>query len=106
GGSVCLRSRHLGRPVRSGARMSGRYGNGSDPLAAISTSPEVLATLRRRMTAIELAADTLQVHLASERAQGFVEMLEELKVLKPAEIESLYLIMDDAAQARVTALLL
>ena len=49
--------------------MSGRYGNGSDPLAAISTSPEVLATLRRRMTAIELAADTLQVHLASERAR-------------------------------------
>ena len=39
------------------------------------------------MTAIELAADTLQVHLASERAQGFVEMLEELKVLKPADIE-------------------
>lgn len=58
------------------------------------------------MNAIELAADTLQVHLASERAQGFVEMLEELKVLKPAEIESLYLIIDDAAQARVTALLL
>ena len=86
--------------------MSGRYGNGSDPLAAISTSPEVLATLRRRMTAIELAADTLQVHLASERAQGFVEALEVLKVFKPGEIESLYLIMDDAAQARVTALLL
>jgi len=86
--------------------MSGRYGNGSDPLAAISTSPEVLATLRSRMTAIEHAADTLQVHLASERAQGFIEALEVLKVLKPAEIESLYLIMDDAAQARVTALLL
>ena len=86
--------------------MSGRHGNGSDPLAAISTSPEVLATLRRRITAIEHAADTLQVHLASERAQGFVEALEVLKVLKPAEIESLYLIMDDAAQARVTALLL
>ena len=66
----------------------------------------MLATLRRRMTAIELAADTLQVHLASERAQGFVEALEVLKVLKPAEIESLYLIMDDASQARVQALLL
>ena len=86
--------------------MSGRYGNGSDPLAAISTSPEVLATLRRRMTAIEHATDTLQVHLASERAQGFVEALEVLKVLKPEEIESLHLIMDDASQARVTALLL
>ena len=86
--------------------MSGRYGNGSDPLAAISTSPAVLATLRRRMNAIELAAGTLQVHLASERAQGVIEALEVLKVLKPADIESLYLIMDDAAQARVTALLL
>ena len=86
--------------------MSGRYGTGSDPLAAISTSPEVLATLRSRMTAIEHATDTLQVHLASERAQGFIEALEVLKVLKPAEIESLYLMMDDAAQARVTALLL
>lgn len=56
--------------------MSGRHGNGSDPLAAISTSPEVLATLRRRITAIEHAADTLQVHLASERAHGVVEALD------------------------------
>ncbi|NNB18118.1 hypothetical protein [Pseudomonas fragi] len=80
------------------------YGN--DPFAAISTSPEVLATLRLHLRTIEQSADTLQVHLASERAQGFVEMLEELKVLKPADIESLYLIIDDAAQARVTALLL
>ena len=86
--------------------MSGRYGNGSDPLAAISTSPEVLATLRLHLRTIEQSADTLQVHLASERAQGFVEALEVLKVLKPAELESLYLIMDDASQARVTALLL
>ena len=86
--------------------MSGRYGNGSDPLAAISTSPEVLATLRLHLRTIEQSADTLQVHLASERAQGFVEALEVLKVFKPGEIESLYLIMDDAAQARVTALLL
>lgn len=43
------------------------YGN--DPFAAISTSPEVLATLRRRMTSIEHGADTLQVHLARKRAQ-------------------------------------
>ena len=83
-----------------------KVGYGNDPFAAISTLPEVLATLRRRLTAIEHATDTLQVHLASERAQGFIEALEVLKVLKPAEIESLYLMMDDAAQARVTALLL
>ena len=83
-----------------------KVGYGNDPFAAISTLPEVLATLRRRLTAIEQGTDTLQVHLASERAQGFVEALEVLKVLKPAEIESLYLIMDEASQARVTALLL
>ncbi|ARQ77168.1 hypothetical protein B6D87_23745 (plasmid) [Pseudomonas fragi] len=80
------------------------YGN--DPFAAISTSPEVLATLRLHLRTIEQSADTLQVHLASERAQGFVEALEVLKVLKPAELESLYLLFENTAQARVTALLL
>ena len=83
-----------------------KVGYGNDPFAAISTLPEVLATLRRRLTAIEQGTDTLQVHLASERAQGFVEALEVLKVLKPAEIESLYLLVEDTAQARVQALLL
>ena len=85
--------------------MSGRYADESNLFASISTSPEVLARLRRRINAIEHAADTMQVHLASEKAQGFVEALEELKVLKPAEIESLYLFIDDAAQARVTEFL-
>ena len=84
--------------------MNVRYGN--DPFTAIKMPPEVLENLRLRLTTIELSADTLQVHLASERAQGFVEALEVLKVLKVGEIESLYLILDDAAQARVTALLL
>ena len=86
--------------------MSGHYANESYLFASISTPAEVLAILRSRITAIEHAADTLQVHLASERAQGFVEALDVLKELKSGEIESLYLMMDDAAQARVTALLL
>ena len=83
-----------------------KVGYGNDPFAAISTSPEVLATLRLHLRTIEQSADTLQVHLASERAQGFVEALEVLKVLKPAELESLYLLFENTAQARVTALLL
>ena len=86
--------------------MSGRYGNAGDPLAEISTLPEVLDTLRRRLTSIERSSDTLQVHLASERAHGVVEALEVLKVLKPADIEALYLAVEDAAQSRITALLL
>ena len=86
--------------------MSGRYANKYDPFIAIKMPLEVLESLSRRLTAIERSADTLQVHLASVRAQGFVEALEVLKVFKPGEIESLHLIMDDASQARVKALLL
>ena len=70
--------------------MSGHYANESYLFASISTPAEVLAILRSRITAIEHAADTLQVHLASERAQGFVEALDVLKELKSGEIESLY----------------
>jgi hypothetical protein len=80
--------------------------DGNDPFTSIKISPEVLESLSRRLTAIERSDDTLQVHLASERAQGVIEALEVLKVLKPSDIESLHLIMDDAVQARVTALLL
>ena len=80
--------------------------DGNDPFTSIKMSPELLESLSRRLTAIERSDDTLQVHLASERAQGVIEALEVLKVLKPSDIESLHLIMDDAVQARVTALLL
>ncbi len=38
--------------------------------------------LRRRLTAIGQGVDTLKVHLASKRAQGFIEALEVLKVVK------------------------
>ena len=76
------------------------------PLAGITMPDAVLDTLHRRLTAIEHSADTLSVHLASERAQGVVEALEVLKVLKPADIEALYLAVEDAAQSRITALLL
>ena len=81
--------------------------NGSpDPFAGITMPDAVLVALNRRLTAIEHSADTLSVQLTSERAQGVVEALEVLKVLKPAEIESLYLLFENTAQARVQALLL
>ena len=80
------------------------YGN--DPFDTISALPEVQDLLRHCLITIECSSDTLQVHLASERAQGVIEALEVLKVLKPAVIESLYLIKDEAVQELVTALLL
>ena len=81
--------------------------NGStDPFAGITMPDAVLVALHRRLTAIEHSADTLSVQLASERAQGVVEALEVLKVLKPADIETLYLTVEDAAQSRIKALLL
>ena len=67
---------------------------------------EVLDLLRCSLTVIEQGIDTLSVHLASERAQGVVEALEVLKVLKPADIETLYLVIEDAVQARVKTLML
>ena len=77
-----------------------------DPFAGITMPDAVLVALNRRLTAIEHSADTLSVQLTSERAQGVVEALEVLKVLKPADIETLYLAVEDAAQSRVKALLL
>lgn len=50
--------------------------------------------------------DTLSVHLANERAKCVIEALEVLKVLKPSDIETLYLAVEDAAQIRTKALML
>ena len=75
-------------------------------LASISMPSEVLDLLRCRLTVIEQGLDTLSVHLASERAQGVIEALEVLKVLKPVDIETLYLAVEDAVQVRIKALML
>ena len=75
-------------------------------LVRISMPSEVLDLLRCRLTVIEQGLDTLSVHLASERAQGVVEALDVLKVLKPADIETLYLAVEDAVQVRIKALML
>ena len=66
---------------------------------------EVSDLLRCRLSVIERSTDPLQVHLLSERAQGAIEALEVLKVLNSSELESLYLIIENASQARVKALL-
>ncbi|WP_426248082.1 hypothetical protein [Pseudomonas sp. TWR3-1-1] len=46
------------------------------------------------------------MHLANERAKCVIEALEVLKVLKPSDIETLYLAVEDAAQIRTKALML
>ena len=74
------------------------------PLAGITMPDAVRDTLQRRLTAIEQSDNTLSVHLVRERAQGVVEALEVLKVLKPADIETLYLRVEEAAFSRITAL--
>lgn len=87
--------------------MTSREGNErNDPFAGLRMPSEVLEHLRRRLTAIENSTDTLSVHLACERAQGVIEALEVLKVLKPTDIEALYLVVEDAVQARLKALIL
>lgn len=66
---------------------------------------EVSDLLRCRLSVIERSTDPLQVYLLSERAQGVIEALEVLKVLNSSELESLYLIIENASQSRVKALL-
>ena len=60
---------------------------------------EVFDLLRRRLTVIKRSTEPPQVHLVSERTQGVIEV-------PPAELESLYLIIENASQARVKALFL
>ena len=76
--------------------MSNLCDNGNDPFAGISMPREVSDLLRCRLSVIERSTDPLQVHLLSERAQGAIEALEVLKVLKPADIEALYLVVEEA----------
>ncbi len=85
--------------------MSNLCDNGNDPFAGISMPREVSDLLRCRLTVIQRSTAPLQVHLLSERAQGVIEALEVLKVLNSSELESLYLIIENASQARVKELL-
>ena len=85
--------------------MSNLYDNENDPFAGISMPSAILDLLRCRLTAIARSTEALEVHLLSERAQGLIEALEVLNLLTVSELDSLYLIIENASQARVKVLL-
>ena len=85
--------------------MSNRYDNENDPFVGISMPPAVLDLLRCRLMAIARSTEVLEVHLLSERAQGLIEALEVLNLLTIADLDNLYLIIENASQARVKVLL-
>lgn len=70
-----------------------------DPLAALKlpTSVHFRALKLLSLTQANTVADTLH---AADRAEGFALGIETVKALNPAAIEGLYLIFDDASQAR------
>ena len=65
----------------------------------------VLDLLRSRLTAIARSNEALEVHLLSERVQGLIEALEVLNLLTVSELDSLYLIIENATQTRLKVLL-
>ncbi|MDY7580644.1 MULTISPECIES: hypothetical protein [Pseudomonas] len=86
--------------------MSAHSDYSIDPFSSMAIPAQVLAALRGRLSAIEQASDTQQVYLAAEKAESFVEALEALNVLSPANIFSIYQVIDAVAQARTMMLIL
>lgn len=85
--------------------MSDLCDNENDPLARISMPRAVLDLLNCRLMAIARSNEALDVHLLSERAQGLIEALEVLNLLTVSELDSLYLIIENATQTRIKVLL-
>ena len=85
--------------------MSNLYDNENDPFAGISMPSAILDLLRCRLTAIARSTEALEVHLLSERAQGLIDALEVLNLLTVYELDSLYLIIENATLTRVKVLL-
>lgn len=60
--------------------------------------------LRKRLIEIEVAGNADRCRIAQARAEGMVEALELLKALDTAQIERLYLVIEQAATARLREL--
>lgn len=85
--------------------MSGNDGLAQhDPLAAWNLPTAVHFRALKLLSNIAQATTVADTLHAADRAEGFVLGIETVKALNPAAIEALYLVFDDASQARQAAL--
>lgn len=81
--------------------MNGRDGHEPhDLLAALNLPAAVQAQALKLLERIQQAHTADELFRASDRAEGFVLGIETLKALNPADIETLYLLFDNAATVR------
>lgn len=67
---------------------------------AIALPTALGAQAEKLLTAIEQARTAADCTRAADRAEGFVLGVETLRALRPFDIESLYMVFEDAAQVR------
>lgn len=86
--------------------VSGRYGNPKpgEFLPGIVMPPEIHGLLRKRIAEIETCDTAANCLIAQARAEGLVEALEVLKALPTNAAERVYMLIDRAAQDRLTEL--
>lgn len=76
----------------------------AEQLAALVLPSRVRTHTEQHLARLNRAGYVVDVQHALERAEGFVEGLEVAGALNPRSIEALYLLVDEAAQARLAAL--
>ena len=86
--------------------MNIRYSKGVGSFITIRMPDAVRVGLHRQLNAIKSARNSLQVRLASERAEGFSDALKTLSVLSNEDMANVSQVIHAVVQARTQALTL
>lgn len=86
--------------------MNERYGNAGpgEFLPGLIMPAAIHGQLRKRLMEIDHADTPVNCLIAQARAESLVEALELLHALQAAAVERLYVLIDNAAAARLQAL--
>ena len=88
------RRRHRGTVMR----------NAGEFIPGLVLPPSYHGVLRKHLTEVQVAISPANCLIAQARAEGMVEALELLKALEADQIERLYLLIEQAAMARLQEL--
>lgn len=78
--------------------------NAGEFMPGLVLPPAYHGVLRKRLTEIDMTDSPGNCLIAQARAEGMVEALELLKALEADQIERLYLVIEQAATARLQEL--
>lgn len=78
--------------------------NAGEFMPGLVLPPTYHGALRKHLTDVQVANSPANCLIAQARAEGMVEALELLKALEADQIERLYLLIEQAATARLQEL--